>query len=226
VDDSKVALMNWSVAKAATQAPTVSDADLPKDGEGDPSLTYDVVRKNPAAFRGKRVTWAFMSSSAKGNRILGALDRDAAVPPPHHGLYVVEFAADKDVGRIFGETAFAKGASVTATVAGEVDQFLVVRDKSVPVPKDIPQVKVPLLVHPTVNFGNGAPAKTPETKPMVPDKSAPPAKIEPPAGPEGINPFAGPLTARAKKIQAALKLCGRSCLDASVTFKEAEELDG
>jgi hypothetical protein len=115
VDGSKVALINWSVAKAATQAPTVSDADLRKDGAGDPSLTYDVVRKNPAAFRGKRVTWAFMSSSAKGNRILGALDRDAAVPPPHHGLYVVEFAADQDVGRVFRETAFAKGATVTVT---------------------------------------------------------------------------------------------------------------
>jgi WD40 repeat protein len=43
--------------KAAAGAAARDDKELPKDGRGDPELTYDKVSKDPTAYRGKRVTW-------------------------------------------------------------------------------------------------------------------------------------------------------------------------
>lgn len=128
--------------------------NLPKEGPGDSALTYDVVKADPAKYRGKRVTWALAPLSSEGKRMMCGLDMNEAIGPRHAGIYVVEFASDKEVGAAF-RAAFQGGSTVTATVAGQVDQFLVVRDaKGVP-QKDIPKVTVPLLVHPTYKAGGG-----------------------------------------------------------------------
>src|SRR6202035_5757995 len=56
----------------ADQAATANNTDLPKDGPGDPSLTYEVVRKDPVAYRGKRVTWPAFPVSATNAVMLSA----------------------------------------------------------------------------------------------------------------------------------------------------------
>lgn len=133
----------------------VDTSNLPKDGPGDPALTYDMVKADPAKYRGKRVTWAFAPLSSERKRIVCALDMNEAIGPRHAGIYVVEFGSDKEVGHAFNAVAFQAGSTVTATVAGQVDQFLVVRDaKGVP-QKDTPKVTVPLLVYPTYKSGGG-----------------------------------------------------------------------
>jgi hypothetical protein len=129
--------------------------NLPKEGPGDPALTYDVVNADPGKYRGKRVTWAFAPLSSEGKRIMSALDMNEAIGPHHAGIYVVEFASDNEVGDAFHAAAFQEGSTVTATVMGQVDQFLVVRDaKGVP-QKDIPKVTVPLLAYPKYKAGDG-----------------------------------------------------------------------
>ncbi|MFL5342901.1 MAG: hypothetical protein ACJ8F7_22430 [Gemmataceae bacterium] len=138
-----------------TGAPGADTTNLPKDGPGDPALTYDVVKSDPAKYRGKRVTWAFAPLSSEGKRIMCALDMNEAIGPRHAGIYVVEFALDKEVGDAFHAAAFQAGSTITATVAGSVDQFLAVRDAKGERQKEIPKVNVPLLVHPAFKAGAG-----------------------------------------------------------------------
>jgi hypothetical protein len=145
----------WYFVQPSKGPGEVDTKGLPREGPGDSALTYDVVKADPAKYRGKRVTWAFAPLSSEGKRIMCALDMNEAIGPRHAGIYVVEFASDKEVGDAFNAAAFQAGSTVTATVAGQVDQFLVVRDaKGVP-QKDIPKVTVPLLVYPTYKAGEG-----------------------------------------------------------------------
>ena len=56
----------------------VDVTSLPKEGPGDPALTYDAVRADPAKYRGKRVTWAFAPLSSEGKRMMCGLDMNEA----------------------------------------------------------------------------------------------------------------------------------------------------
>lgn len=89
---------------------------------------------------------AMEASDADGTRsILGA------------GTYVVEFASNKEIGDAF--SAAKAGTTVTATVAGQVDQFLAIRNGKEVQQRDTPKVSVPLLVYPTLKFGDEATGK-------------------------------------------------------------------
>jgi hypothetical protein len=135
-------------------APAVIDTtNLPKEGPGDPTLTYDLIKADPGKYRGKRVTFAFAPLSSEGKRMMCGLDMNAALGPDHAGIYVVEFPSDVEAGEAFNAVAFQAGSTVTATVAGQVDQFLVVRDAQGTPQQDIPKVTVPLLVFPTYKVG-------------------------------------------------------------------------
>jgi hypothetical protein len=126
---------------------------LPKDGPGDSALSYDVVSAGPVKYRGKRVTWVFAPLSAEGKRMMCALDMKDAMGPRHSGIYVVEFASDREAGDAFQAAAFKPGSTITGTVAGQIDQFLVIRGRDGVPQKDIPKVTVPLLVHPAYKAG-------------------------------------------------------------------------
>jgi hypothetical protein len=155
---AKVSNIKQQPAASDGSAGRVDATDLPKEGAGDPALTYDVVKSNPDKYRGKRVTWAFSPlSSSEATRVMCALDMNQAIAPPHAGIYVVEFASNAAVGDAF--FAAKAGTTVTATVAGRVDQFLAVRDGKGVQQKDVPKVSVPLLVYPTLNAGDGAKGK-------------------------------------------------------------------
>ena len=136
------------VQEQPTAIPTrEADAQhLPQDGPGDPALTYEVVKENTAKHRGKRVTWAFVPCSSDGKRMMCALNFNDAVGPKHEGIYVVEFASEKEAADAF--FAAKPGSTLTGTIAGEVDQFLVVKGPDGVTRKDIPKVTVPLLLFP------------------------------------------------------------------------------
>jgi hypothetical protein len=106
----------------------------------------------------RRDTWAFSPlSSTEATRAMCALETSQAIAPPHAGIYVVEFASNAEVGDAF--FAAKAGTTVTATVAGRVDQFLAVREGKGVQQKDVPKVSVPLLVYPTLKAGDGARAR-------------------------------------------------------------------
>ena len=122
--------------------------------EDDPALTYEAVIGNPAKYRGKQVTWAFWPISSEGKRILcGLEDMNTAIGPRITGAYVVEFASEKeaeDAIKIRGG-----GYTLSATLAGLVDQSLVGRDGEGVPQMAIAKVTVPLLVDPTYKAGQG-----------------------------------------------------------------------
>jgi hypothetical protein len=140
---------------SATPGPanTANDTPLPTEGPGDPSLTYELVSKDPAKYRGKRVTWAFFPLSSEGKQMMCGLDEREAMGPQHAGIYVVEFASDQEAGDVFLAMSFKPGSTLTGTVSGSIDQFLAVRNPDGTPQKDIPKVTVPLLVHPEYKVG-------------------------------------------------------------------------
>jgi hypothetical protein len=85
-----------------------------------------------------------------------ALDEKEAIGPRHAGIYVVEFASDQEAGTAFVAMAFKPGSMVTGTIAGQVDQFLVVKAPDGVARKDIPKVTVPLILHPAYKAGEPA----------------------------------------------------------------------
>jgi hypothetical protein len=129
---------------------------LPKDGPGDPTLTYDVVAKDPAKYRGKRVAWAFDPCSAEGARMMCALKLDDAIGPRHSGIYVARFESEKEAQDVFLAGAEQPGGTITGTVVGQIDQFLVVKGADGTAQKDIPKITVPLLVFPTYHKAEAA----------------------------------------------------------------------
>jgi hypothetical protein len=98
----------------------------------------------------------FTPLSAEGKRMMCALDEKEAIGPRHAGIYVVEFGSDQEAGDAFLAMAFKPGSTVTGTVAGAIDQFLVVKRPDGTPEKDIPKRTVPQLVHPA--YEAGAPA--------------------------------------------------------------------
>jgi hypothetical protein len=135
----------WYFVQPSKGPGEVDTKGLPREGPGDPALTYDVVNKNTARHRGKRVTWSFDPCSGEGKRVMCALNMNDAIGPRHYGIYVVEFASEEEVAAAF---VFKSGSTLTGTIAGEVDQFLVVRGPDGVAQKDIPKVTVPLLLFP------------------------------------------------------------------------------
>jgi hypothetical protein len=126
--------------------------------EDDPALTYEAVIENPAKYRGKQVTWSFWPISSEGKRILcGLEDMNTTIGPRITGAFVVEFTSEKEV-----EDAIkvrGGGYTVTATVAGLVDQSLVGRDFEGVPQMALAKVTVPLLVDPTYKVGQGKKGK-------------------------------------------------------------------
>ncbi len=166
------ALLNWTVGDAGDnnekpapkEAGEVDAKALPRDGPGDPALTYDMVNKDPVKHRGKRVTWSFVPLSSQGKSMMCAVNMSDAMGPRHYGIYVVEFASDKEAGAVFMATAAKPGSTVTATVAGTIDQFLVIRGPDGVAQKDIPKVTVPLLLFPTTKIPATDKTKSPSPK--------------------------------------------------------------
>lgn len=138
---------------------TVDTKGLPGEGAGDPALTYDRVKADIPKYRGTRVTWSFAPLSTKGKRMMCALNRNDAIGPRHAGIYVVEFASDREAGAAFRAAAFQPGSTLTGTIAGPVDQFLVVRGRDGVPQKDIPKVTVPLLLYPAYQAGESGGGK-------------------------------------------------------------------
>ena len=128
------------------------EASLPTTGLRDPAFTYEMAARDPARYRAA-VTWVFVPCSAENQRMMCALDMPAAMGPAHSAIYVVEFASPDEAGRVFREAAFAPGCTATGTVAGAVDQHLVVRGPDGRAQPDVPKVTVPLLVHPVYTAG-------------------------------------------------------------------------
>ncbi len=136
----------------------VDAKDLPTEGLGDPARTYDVVNADPAKHRGKRVAWSFAPLSVEGKRMMCSLNMNDAMGPRHYGIYVVEFASEKAAVDAL-ELAFKPGSTVTGTIAGQVDQFLVVRGRDGVAQKEIPKVTVPLLLYPAYKVGESESGK-------------------------------------------------------------------
>src|SRR5689334_2454214 len=72
---------NTNQSLPRTEAPDLTN--LPKEGPGDPTLTYDLVHADPGKYCGKRVTFAFAPLSSDGKRMMCALDMNAALGPEH-----------------------------------------------------------------------------------------------------------------------------------------------
>jgi hypothetical protein len=172
----------------AHQPPGPAGAALPGDGPGDPALTYDEVARSPATHRGKRVTWTFVPCSAEGKRMMCALDRAQATGPRHYGIYVVEFESEQEAAAAFEAAAFTPGSTVTATVAGAIDQWLVARDAAGVPAQDVPKVTVPLLLHPAYRVA--AAGKDPGAGTPSPSTPADRGKGEV-AGPQPAGPTSG-----------------------------------
>jgi hypothetical protein len=87
--------------------------DLPKDGPGDPALTYDVVAKDPSKYVGKRVVWPALATTGSGKEAAVAANPDAK-DARKYKMYAVRFETEKELQDLF----FADKAKITGTVAG------------------------------------------------------------------------------------------------------------
>src|SRR5262249_23129849 len=78
----------------------------------DKEITFDEVHKNPAAFKGKKVTWEGKFSGLLNNRVtfIGNYDRKGAGKTEPWQLFVVDFPDGKDALAAVG------GGKVTGTV--------------------------------------------------------------------------------------------------------------
>ena len=160
--------------------------DLPREGPGDPTISYEDVRKDPGSFRGKRVTWKALpvagESSATTNRVMCAIN-----PEINDFLLYRMFNVDVASGAMIPRLLGAGATKVTGTIAGNV---AVTYDVNGPggVGKEKRSESIPLLVFAT--FGEPVAAVVP------------PAKIPEPIGPKDEPPV------RQKKLLAALRLLG------------------
>lgn len=155
-EDSKPSLSETAEPTNSTRSkknmpdkgPAVDTKGLPNEGPADPALTYDVVKENTAKHKGKRVTWPFKALGSLDNeRMLCALNEEYRTGPQHYGLYVVEFASNKELGRAFMDGALGGGGTITGTVAREVEVSATILEK------DQIKVTVPLLLVPTYPAG-------------------------------------------------------------------------
>jgi hypothetical protein len=87
--------------------------DLPKEGSGDPALTYDVVAKEPAKYLGKRVVWPALATTGSGKEAAVAANPDAT-DARKYKMYAVRFGSEKELQDLF----FADRGKLTGTVAG------------------------------------------------------------------------------------------------------------
>lgn len=87
--------------------------DLPKEGRGDPALTYDVVAKDPAKYVGKRVVWPAMATTGSGKEA-AVTSNPEATDARKYKMYAVQFEAEKELRDMF----FAGKGRITGTVAG------------------------------------------------------------------------------------------------------------
>ena len=163
---------NGEGAKDAGQRPEEADESLPRDGPGDPALTYEVVSKNPGKYRGRRVTWSFAPCSTENETMLCSLYEPAARKPGADGMYLVRFASIEEAsngGLLMA--GFSGGSTITGTVAGEVDTGLVQRDRLGVVQDKTPKAKLPMLLYPVYKLARmeAAPVPLPEKKPVQAD---------------------------------------------------------
>jgi hypothetical protein len=128
----------------------LQDKALARDGPGDLTLTFDEVSKNPAKYRGKRVTWPFVPCSTENETMLCSLDAPAERRPGATRMYLVKFASVQEASndRLLLTAAFSSGSTITGTVAGEVETNLVHRDRLGVPQSNMPRVRLPLLLYP------------------------------------------------------------------------------
>lgn len=164
----KDGLRDGSTESQTTISEAKDDA-LPRDGAGDPALTYEVVSKNPAKYRGKRVTWSFVPCSTENEAMLCSLHAPAARKPGAGGMYVVRFPSVKEAGNpSLLMAGFSAGSTVTATIAGETEMTLVQRDR-LGTPQNItPNAKLPLLIFPVCKLASEGQDKPTAGQPASP----------------------------------------------------------
>jgi hypothetical protein len=139
------------------QGDVVDEKALPRDGPGDPALTYAEVSKIIAKYRGKRVTWAFVPCSSENNTMLCSLDVPAARRSGADGMYLVRFGTEQEMRPLFLEAGFSSGATITGTVAEEVETGVTSRDRFGAILENIPKARLPLLLYPVYKPPGGAP---------------------------------------------------------------------
>jgi hypothetical protein len=118
------------------------DKDLPKDGPGEAAITFDMVSKDPAKYRGKRVIWPAVATVGWGKDVAVASNPEAK-DARKHKLYAVRFDSEAQVGDLFlGGTG-----KITGTVAGSLT---ITYEVSGPggAGKEKREEAVPLLVYP------------------------------------------------------------------------------
>lgn len=118
--------------------------DPPKDGPGDPALTYDVVAKDPSKYVGKRVVWPALATTGSGKEAAVASNPEAT-DARKYKMYAVRFGTEKELQDLF----FAGKARITGTVAGTLKISYEVSGPG-GVGKESRTETVPLIVHPRV----------------------------------------------------------------------------
>jgi hypothetical protein len=124
-----------------------SKGDLPKEGAGDPALTFDVVAKDPTKYVGKRVVWPALATTGSGKEAAVAANPDAK-DARKYKMYAVRFGTEKELQDLF----FADKAKITGTVAGTLK---ITYEVSGPggEGKEKRTEAVPLIVHPKLESG-------------------------------------------------------------------------
>jgi hypothetical protein len=127
--------------------PTAADGrDLPKEGPGEPKITYDEVKKTPDKFRTKRVSWPARPGLSNGFDVTVAVNPEASDARKYQ-MYVARFASQKEVDEVFLKGLSGGSWQITGTIAGTVT---ISYDVTGPggVGKERRKETVPLLVHP------------------------------------------------------------------------------
>jgi hypothetical protein len=118
--------------------------DLPKDGPGDPKLTYDVVAKDTSKYVGKRVVWLALATTGSKKEAAVAANPDAK-DARKYKMYAVRFGTEKELQDLF----FADKVKITGTVAGTLKISYEVSGPGGE-GKEKRTETVPLIVHPKV----------------------------------------------------------------------------